>query len=257
MKFNNLNVRISAKARIGNGVKIGDGTVIYDHVEIGDNSIICNDCVIGEPLQEYYRNEQYENPPTIIGPNALIRSHTIIYADNEIGPNLVTGHRVTIREHNRIGQNFAIGTLSDLQGFSTFGDYCRLHSNVHIGQQSTIGHFVFLYPYVVFTNDPHPPSNICKGPTIGDYTQIAVHSVIFPMISIGQCCLVGANSTVNRNFGDEALIVGSPARQVGSVRSIHSKETEGVLHYPWMHHFERGMPWEGVGYQQWKMENGE
>jgi UDP-3-O-[3-hydroxymyristoyl] glucosamine N-acyltransferase len=33
-----------------------------------------------------------------------------------------------------------------IQGYVTFGDYCRLHSNVHIGQQSSIGSFVFIFP---------------------------------------------------------------------------------------------------------------
>lgn len=83
-KFSGANVRISPTAKIGKNVKIGDNTVIYDNVEIGDNTIICNDCVIGEPLNDYYyQPDTYENPKTIIGANSLIRSHTIIYADNK------------------------------------------------------------------------------------------------------------------------------------------------------------------------------
>jgi len=252
MKFNGRNIFISPTAKIGRNVKIGDNYIIYDHVEIGDNSIICNDCVIGEPINDYYTDENYRNPKTKIGQNALIRSHCILYAGSSFGDNLSCGHRVTIRENVSTGIHFSVGTLSDIQGYVTFGNYCRLHSNVHIGQQSTIGNFVFLYPYVVFTNDPHPPSNICKGPTIGDYTQIAVHSVILPMVRIGKNCLVGANSTVNKNFEDELVIVGAPAKAICSIREIRSKERESVSHYPWMNNFERGMPWKGIGFEQWK-----
>ena len=36
---------------------------------------------------------------------------------------------------------------------------------------------------------------------------------------------------------------------------IKSKEKEGVMHYPWMYNFERGMPWEGIGYLEWKNKN--
>jgi plastocyanin len=36
MKFNDRNVHVSPKARIGKNVKIGDNSTIYDHVEIGD-----------------------------------------------------------------------------------------------------------------------------------------------------------------------------------------------------------------------------
>lgn len=255
MKFNQKNVFISPKAKIGKNVRIGDNTVIYDNVEIGDNTTICNDCVIGEPLNTYYTDENYENPTLKIGENSLIRSHCILYAGSSFGKNLSCGHRVTIREFVTTGEHFSIGTLCDIQGYVTFGEYCRLHSNVHIGQQSTIGNFVFIYPYVVFTNDPHPPSNICKGPTIGDYTQIAVHSVILPMVEVGKNCLIGANATVNKNFADDLVIVGSPAKAICAVSEIKSKEKEGVMHYPWMYNFERGMPWEGIGYLEWKNKN--
>jgi UDP-3-O-[3-hydroxymyristoyl] glucosamine N-acyltransferase len=254
MKFNNKNVFISPKAVIGNNVRIGDNTIIYDNVHIEDNSTIANDCVIGEPTNSYYFDALYSNPITKIGSNSLIRSHAIIYAGSTFGKNFSCGHRVTIRENVVAGDFFSVGTLCDIQGYVNFGDYCRLHSNVHIGQQSNIGNFVFIYPYVVFTNDPHPPSNICKGPTIGDYTQIAVHSVILPMVEIGQNCLIGANSTVSMNFENDLVIVGSPAKAVCSIFDIKSKEKIGEKHYPWMNNFERGMPWEGIGFEKWKSE---
>lgn len=255
MKFNGKNITISPLAQIGKNVRIGDNTTIYDHVIIGDHSTICNDCVLGEPLNSYYTDPNYINPPLIIGANALIRSHSIFYAGSSFGNNLSTGHRVTIREKIIAGDFFSVGTLSDLQGYTTFGDYCRLHSNVHIGQQSKIGNFVFIYPYVVFTNDPHPPSNICQGPTVGDYTQIAVQAILMPMITIGSNCLIGAHATVGKNFEDGQVIVGSPAKALCPITEIKSKEKEGMMHYPWMYHFERGMPWEGIGYDAWLKQN--
>jgi acetyltransferase-like isoleucine patch superfamily enzyme len=251
MKFNNRNVFISEKAKIGKNVKIGDNTTIYDNVIIGDNSIIANDCIIGEPLSLYYDSKHYENPPTHIGEGAMIRSHCIIYCDSIFGKNFSTGHRVTIREKAVFGDNCRVGTLCDIQGYVTFGHHCWLHSNVHIGQKSTIGNFVFIYPYVVFTNDPHPPSNICIGPTVGDFTQIAVFSVLLPGVHLGKHCLVGAGSIVGKNVADYALVVGNPAKPLKDVRELKSKET-GLSHYPWPFNFERGMPWEGVGFEKWE-----
>lgn len=252
MKFNNINTRISLKAQIGKNVRIGDNTVIYDNVEIGDNTTIANDCVIGEPLNDYYSNPDYENPPTCIGSNSLIRSHTIIYADSIIGDNFSTGHRVTIREKMLIGHNFRIGTLSDLQGHSIIGDYCWLHSSVHIGQKSVIGNFVFIYPYTVFTNDPHPPSDICKGPKVRDFSQIAVGCIILPDVEIGTHALIGANSVVAKNVADYSLSVGNPAKHIMDVRDFKDKETN-QNHYPWPYYFERGMPWEGIGFDKWSI----
>lgn len=250
MKFNNKNVQISPKAVIGKNVKIGDNTIIYDNVTICDNTIICNDCVIGEPLNDYYFNNQYENPKTVIGANSLIRSHTIIYAGNAIGEYFQTGHRVTVRENTVFGHHCSLGTLDDIQGYSEFGNYCRLHSNVHIGQKSKLGDYVFIYPYVIFTNDPTPPSNVCIGPTIGDFSQVATSSVILPGVKIGKHCLIGAGSVVGKDVSDYQLAVGVPAKQIKDVRDIKDRET-GEAHYPWPYRFSRGMPWDGLGFDEW------
>jgi acetyltransferase-like isoleucine patch superfamily enzyme len=250
-KFNGKDVCISSSAKIGKNVRIGDRTIIYDNVVVGDNTIICNDCVIGEPLNSYYSEwDEYENPETVIGSNSLIRSHTIIYAGNIIGGYFQTGHRVTVRENTVLGSHCSLGTLDDIQGHSRFGDYCRLHSNVHIGMNSTLGNFVFVYPYVIFTNDPTPPSDICIGPTVGDFSQIATGSVLLPGVKIGKHCLVGAGSSVTKDVPDYQLVVGTPAKVIKDVREIKDRET-GEPHYPWPLRFECNMPWQGFGFEKW------
>lgn len=249
--FSGIGVRISSSAKIGKNVRIGDYSVIYDNVVIGDNSIICNGCTIGEPLKDYYfDSEHYNNPPTVIGPNSLIRSHTIIYAGNTMGDHFQTGHRATIREYNVFGSHCSIGTLDDIQGYSRFGDFCRLHSNVHIGMHSVLGNFVFVYPYAVFTNDPTPPSDICVGPIIGDFSQIATGSVLLPGVKIGQHCLVGAGSSVTKDVPDYQLVIGAPAKFVKDVREIKDRKT-GEAYYPWPYRFNRNMPWEKEGFAEW------
>lgn len=255
MKFNGRNVYISPTATIGSNVKVGDNTCIYDNVVIADNSIIANDCVIGEPLASYYSGGSYENPVTNIGAGALVRSHTIIYAGATIGNNFSCGHRVTIREYTVLGPHCRVGTGSDLQGHLHTGAYCWLHSNVHLGQQTTLGDFVFIYPNVVFTNDPYPPSDICRGATVGDYTQIATSSVILPGIKIGTHSLIGAAAVVTKDVGDYQLCVGNPAKCIKDTRELKSAET-GVSHYPWPQNFSRGMPWEGQDYSEWLCKTG-
>jgi acetyltransferase-like isoleucine patch superfamily enzyme len=249
LKFNNK-YHLGKNVTIGRNVQIGDNSVVYDNVVLGDNTTIANDCVIGEPLNEYYRNANYNNPQTIIGPNSLIRSHAIIYAGSSFGENFSCGHRVTIREKTTLGAHCSVGTLSDLQGYVTFGNYCRLHSNVHIGQKSKLGNFVFIYPYVVLTNDPTPPSDLCIGPEIADYAQIATMSVVLPGVKIGKHALIGAGSVVSKSVADYSLTLGNPAKHIKDVREIKSKYT-GISHYPWPENFSRGMPWSEVGYAEW------
>jgi len=252
MKFNGRNIFISSTATIGHNVKIGDNSVIYDNVTIGDNSIICNDTVIGEPLNAYYHDPSYQNPPTSIGPDSIVRSHSIIYAGCTIDAHFSSGHRVTIRENSVIGSHCSIGTLSDLEGDVRIGNYCRLHSNVHISQTSSIGNFVWMYPFSVMTNDPYPPSNDIQGTSVGDYTQVCVHAVILAGVRVGQNCLIGANTVVNRKLNDFSLATGEPMKVVDIRKYIVMGK--GKL-YPWMKRFERGMPWQGLGYDKWCKEH--
>jgi acetyltransferase-like isoleucine patch superfamily enzyme len=248
MKFNSRNIHISPKAQLGQRVRIGDNTVIYDNVIVGDNTTICNDCVIGEPLNSYYSDPAYENPATVIGADSLFRSHTILYASCRVGNNFNTGHRVTIRENTIIGDSCSVGTLTDIEGEVIIGNYCRLHSNVHISQTSSLGDFVWMYPFSVITNDPYPPSNEIQGSHVGNYTQVCVHATILAGVRVGENCLIGAHSVVNKSLPDYSLAAGDPAR----VRDVRRYMVLGKgTPYPWMPRFDRGMPWRDNGYQAW------
>ena len=237
-------VEIHPTAFIGQNVKIYDGVKIGPHSYIGDN------CTLGEPLQAYYQNPDYMHPDTLIGANALIRSNTVVYAGNSIGEHFACGHHVTIRENNQIGHHVSFGTLSDIQGESKFGNYVRLHSNVHICQFSQLHDFVMIYPFVVLTNDKFPPTHLVQGPSIGEYSQIGVHSVIHAGIIIQDNCLVGSMSNVNINLPAFSFFVGNPGSIKGDVRTM--KDDQGENLYPWPYRFNRGMPWQELGYDQWK-----
>lgn len=244
---------VSDKARIGSNVTIGANVIVYDNVELGDNAVVGPNSILGEPLASYHRDPAYVNPTLTIGANSLIRSGTIIYAGSEIGERFECGHRVTIRESASIGRSCRIGTLSDLQGFCQLGDYVRLHSNVHIGQESVIGNYVWIFPYTVLTNDPHPPSEVRIGVKVEDFAVIATKVVVIPGVTIGNDALVGAMALVLSDVAPEAVVVGIPAKQIGTIRDVTSKYTQEPV-YPWREHFDRGMPWEGIGFEEWRSQ---
>lgn len=135
------------------------------------------------------------------------------------------------------------------------GDHCFIESGATIGNQVTIknGNMVwegvhledgvFVGPLVVFTNDLYPrsprlpqvqnryahrgwlkPTIIKRGASLG------AGSVILAGVTIGEFCMVGAGSIVNRSPPPHALVVGSPARLRGWVcqcgqRLVFSNET--------------------------------
>jgi len=233
---------VSSKAKIGKNVKIGAFTTVHDNVIIGDNCVIEGYCEIG------VSNHLSKGKRLVIGDGAYIRSHSIFYEASCFGEGLVTRHRVTVREHTEAGKNLQIGTLSDIQGHCKIGDYVRFHSNVHIGQKSIVGNYVWIFPYVVLTNDPHPPSETLLGVTVEDYAVIATMSVILPGAVVGNECLIGAHSLVKGKTEPDMVYAGSPAQKICSTSKISLHDGSGSA-YPWRRHFHRGYPADLVS--QW------
>jgi len=231
---------VSKKAKLDPDVSVGAFTIIHDNVEIGQCTTIGAFCEIG------LSNAFSESKKLVIGKNSGIRSHSIFYEGSEFGDHLVTGHRVTVREKTFAGKNLQIGTLSDIQGHCTIGDYVRFHSNVHIGQKSTIGNFVWIFPYVVLTNDPHPPSETLIGVKIGDYAAIATMSVILPGAVVAKGVLVGAHSSLKGETQEDWVYAGSPAKPICPANKIKLQDGTGRDAYPWTEHFHRGYPEEKI-----------
>lgn len=242
-------VSIGENVVIEDGVWIDQGCIIRSNVRIGKNSRVGARCILGEYLQDFYAECQEKEHPLVIGANALIRSETIIYGDTEIGEDFQSGHRVTIRECTKIGDHVRIGTLSDIQGYCTLEDYAHLHSNVHVGQKSVIRRYAWLFPYVVLTNDPQPPSEKMCGVEIEPFAVVSTGTIVLPGVHIGQDALIGAGSVVTKDVPSEMVAFGNPARLHGNVRDIRNEDGEQA--YPWREHFDRGMPWAGSGYAAW------
>lgn len=236
---------VSPHSTLGDNVSIGPYSIIHGHVELGSHSSVGSFCEIGLPT------ELARSPELVIGEHATIRSHSVLYQGSTFGDHFVTGHRVTIRENTRAGAGFQVGTLSDIQGDVEIGDYVKTHSNVHIGKKSLIGNYVWLFPYVVLTNDPHPPSDTLLGVCVHDYAVIATMSVVLPGITVGEHSLVGAQSLVNRDVPSGMVVVGNPAKVLCEASAIKRKGTNESA-YPWPRHFHRGYPADVVG--EWQQQ---
>jgi len=231
---------INDGATLGSNVSVGPFSIIHEGVTIGNDSTIGSHCEIGLFSDKASKNTLE------IKESSHIRSHSILYTGSSFGKGLTTGHRVTIRENTITGLNFQIGTLGDIQGDCEIGNYVRLHSNVHIGKSSKIGNFVWIFPYVVLTNDPHPPSDVCMGATIGDYSVIATMSTILPGINILEGALIGAHSLVNRDVPANTIVAGVPAKTIGPTSRIKLTDSPEESAYPWRKHFHRGYPEEVI-----------
>jgi acyl-[acyl carrier protein]--UDP-N-acetylglucosamine O-acyltransferase len=229
---------ISEQASLGQNVSVGPFSIVHHGVTIGSGTKIGSHCEIGVSSNLAKNNE------LTIGEASVIRSHSVLYIGSSFGDEFITGHRVTIRENTVTGKNFQIGTLGDIQGDCVIGNFVRFHSNVHIGKSSRIGNYVWIFPYVVLTNDPHPPSDVLLGVNIGDFAVIATMSTILPGINVAEGALVGAHSLVNRDVPSNMIVAGVPAKQLGPTDKIKLTGSENISAYPWRRHFHRGYPEE-------------
>jgi len=231
---------VSSTCKLGMDVTIGPFCIIHDDVEIGDNTQIHAYSEVGIPTQ------LAQTTKLTIGNNATIRSHAIIYSGSNIGEGLQTGHNITIRENSEIGKGFQLGSRGDVQGDCIIGDYFWAHADVHIGKQSKLGNCVRLYPEVLLTNDPNPPSEDVLGVIVEDFVVIASKSLIMPGVTIGRGAVVAAASVVTSNIAPHKLAKGNPAKEVCNANVLRMRSDPSMKAYPWHLRFHRGYPEEVV-----------
>ncbi|MCA1553953.1 MAG: acetyltransferase [Chloroflexi bacterium] len=195
---------------------------IYHNVSIPLDAQIGEFVIIGEPSRGRTDGEL----PTHIGANAIIRSHTVIYAGNRIGANFQTGHGALIREENEIGDNVSIGSHSIVEHHVVIRRGVRLHSNVFVPEYSVLEEECWLGPNVVVTNARYPRSHNVKEELTGAHilhgAKIGANATLLPGITIGENALVGAGAVVVDDVPDGAVVVGNPARVVKWIREIEA-----------------------------------
>lgn len=170
-------------------------------------------------------------------------------------------HSSAIVETTQIGEGTRIWAYTHVMGDVTIGAHCNIGEHCFIESGSTIGNQVtikngnmlwegvhledgvFVGPLVIFTNDLYPRSprlpqvqaryatrGWLKSTVIKQGASLGAGAVILPGITIGEFCMVGAGSIVNRSLPPYALAVGSPARLRGWVcqcghRLVFSNDT--------------------------------
>jgi acetyltransferase-like isoleucine patch superfamily enzyme len=193
---------------------------IHPNVRLGRNVQIGDHVVIGEPPRGCASGEL----ETVIGDDAVIRSHTIIYAGNRIGRGFQTGHQVTIRENNEIGDDVSVGTGTVLEHHLRIENGVRIHSQAFVPEMTTLRSRCWIGPRVCITNARYPLSPNVKhelaGADVGEDAKVGANSTLLPGVKIGRNALVGAGTVVTKDVPEDAVVVGNPARVVNTVRNL-------------------------------------
>jgi acetyltransferase-like isoleucine patch superfamily enzyme len=160
----------------------------------------------------------------VLGPDARLRSGTVIYLGSRIGARFQTGHNVIIREDCDLGDDVSVWSNSVVDYGCRIGNRVKIHSNCYVAQFTEIEDGAFLAPGVTIANDLYPgqaaSAAVMSGPRIGAGAQIGVNATILPFIRIGRGCLIGAGAVVARDIPDGAVAFGNPATVHGSVQCL-------------------------------------
>jgi acetyltransferase-like isoleucine patch superfamily enzyme len=160
---------------------------------------------------------------------ALIHSTAEVSPEAVIGAGTTVWARSHVREGARLGSNCIVGEGVYIDADVRIGDNVKIQNGALLYRRLTVADGVFIGPQVCFTNDLRPRSVTPSGTRKDnqDWTpgesrvevgaSLGAAVVVLPGIRIGPWAMVGAGALVTHDVPEHALVLGSPARQVGWV----------------------------------------
>lgn len=201
---------------------------VFENVKLGNKCDIDLFCIIGKPFVDFEGDMT-----TIIGDNAIIRSHTVIYAGNKIGNDFKTGHHVLIRELNQIGDNVSVGSHNLIEHHVKIGNNVRIHSFCEIAEYSIIEDNVFMTTGVSITNAKYPKckdsKKHLKSAIIRKGAIIGANVVFLPGVEIGEKAIIGGGAVVTKDVPPNAIVIGNPAKIINYRTNISLYEEDRII----------------------------
>lgn len=154
--------------------------------------------------------ELYDADSLTIGSGTLINSsndyyHISMYSKCKLVAN-IPGAKIDIGKNSRIH-----GACITAKKYISIGDNVLIAGNCNIFDSN--GHNVSL---------PDPmdriySTDVAQPVKIGDGVWIGANVIITPGVSIGKGCVVAAGSVVTKNFPENILLAGNPAKKIREI----------------------------------------
>ena len=189
---------------------------IYPNVRLGTGVTVGEWVVVGLPIP----GMSPWDVETTIGDNAVIRSHSVIYAGSRIGAGFQTGHRAVLGPGMEIGSGCSIGTNTVAAGFAKLRDGARVHSLCYVGEFASIHEMAWVGPDAVIE------SRFDKVTVVAAGAILALRVHLLPGVRVGERALVGTRCKLRQDVPPYRLVIGDPPRAVRSIDQIVSPIAE-------------------------------
>ncbi|MEP0942332.1 MAG: acyltransferase [Rhizobiaceae bacterium] len=159
-----------------------------------------------------------------------IHESAIVDKGAEIGEGSRIWHFAHVCAGAKIGKNVSLGQGVFVANLVSIGDGCKVQNNVSIYDKVTLEDDVFCGPSMVFTNVKNPRAYVSRTSEYADTkvsrgATLGANCTIVCGVTIGRYAFVGAGAVVTKDVPDYALVVGSPAKQIGWM-SEHGERLE-------------------------------
>ena len=155
--------------------------------------------------------------------NYFVHESSYIDDNVEIGEGTKIWHFCHVQSGARIGSHCSLGQNVNVSNKVKIGDGVKIQNNVSVYEGVELEDYVFCGPSCVFTNDLTPRAKYPKGregykkTLVKEGASIGANATIVCGHTIGKGAMIAAGAVVTTDVPDYALMVGVPARQVGSV----------------------------------------
>jgi UDP-2-acetamido-3-amino-2,3-dideoxy-glucuronate N-acetyltransferase len=152
--------------------------------------------------------------------NYIVHPTAIVDDGAEIGDNTRVWHWAHVSSGAKIGSGCSLGQNVYVGSRGVIGNGVKIQNNVSVYDDVIIEDDVFCGPSCVFTNVVNPRAFVVRkneylktvvkrGASLGANCTIVCGS------TVGEFAFIGAGATVTKDVPPFALMVGTPARQIG------------------------------------------
>jgi UDP-2-acetamido-3-amino-2,3-dideoxy-glucuronate N-acetyltransferase len=211
---------LSPSATVGRDVRFGAHVVVHDGVVLGDGCVVQDHVILGKPPARGPHVDG-EMPPLVLGAGVQVCAAAVVFAGTTVGDGAVVGDQAYVRERVSLGAGTLVGRGSAVDNDVRIGDRVSIQTGVYLTGYSLVEDDAFVGPGVTTTNDNvmsrHAHGEPLRGVVLRRACRVGGAAVLVPGIEVGEEAFVAAGAVVVGDVPARAVVMGVPARQIREV----------------------------------------